>query len=390
MSSAVRNGFSTLNRLLGKKNKDSSLSKSTSNLSKSVTNLDATSQHNKIVPLVAASTNAPFEQTFRITICLPRDQLYVARVGAKTKLWQLLEMVCANKLLDKNKFEFRHPSDSSQVFNNDLTIGEVGLNEIRLTLKTDSHHETYPKFHTDEIVKLRQNSRESLSSSEFSKYSSRQYAKTTSPYSSTNSLSSMDSTGLNSRHHPPIAPSRKKRVAPRPPSQNSSSERSEVNGDHVFKQPHPVMPPKNFFVSSPNLTNTNNDTKASKYEAHDKKIHRIEEQEIEKKPPARPTSLNVLRKTEVKVNGDNRMTYAAPSPTNTPVTPIVANTPTTTNETSVTSNDSTELMENRPEPVPRKRTFLAKKKAPSPPSRGLPPVAPPRSVTKIESTQAVN
>lgn len=86
------------------------LSKSTSNLSKSVTNLDATSQHNKIIPLVAASTNAPFEQTFRITICLPRDQLYVARVGAKTKLWQLLEMVCANKLLDKSKFEFRHPS----------------------------------------------------------------------------------------------------------------------------------------------------------------------------------------------------------------------------------------------------------------------------------------
>ncbi|KAG4076124.1 hypothetical protein HA402_011470 [Bradysia odoriphaga] len=383
MSGVVRNGFSTLNRLLGKKNKDSTLSRSTSNLSKSVTNLDATSQHNKIVPL-AASTNAPFEQTFRITICLPRDQLYVARVGAKTKLWQLLDMVCTNKLLDKNKFEFRHPSDSSQVYSNDLTIGEVGLNEIRLSLKTDSHHEPYPKFHTDEIVKLRQNSRESLSSSEFSKNSSRQYTKTTSPYSSTNSLSSMDSTGLNSRHHPPIAPSRKKRIAPRPPSQSPLSERSDVNGEHVFKQPHPVMPPKNFFVSSPNLTN-NTDTKGNKqHEGSDKKIHRTEEQEIEKKPTPRPTSLHGLRQISVQTNGDNRATYAAPSTTVTPVTPAIV-------DASTTVNDSSEFKDERPEPVPRKRTVLGgKKKAPSPPPRGLPPVAPPRSVSKVDLTEPIN
>lgn len=159
----------------------------------------------------------------------------------------------------------------------------------------------------------------------------------------------MDSTGLNSRHHPPIAPSRKKRVAPRPPSQSSLSERSEANGDHVFKQPHPVMPPKNFFVSSPNLTNTNNDTKGNKNDASDKKIHRIEEQEIEKKPQTRPTSLNVLRKNSVPANGDNRTTYAAP---------IVIDTSATANENhSITSSDSSEVKD-RPEPIPRKRTFL--------------------------------
>lgn len=249
--------------------------------------------------------------------------------------------------------------DSSQIFNNDLTIGEVGLNEIRLSLKTDSHHEPYPKFHTDEIVKLRQNSRESLSSSEFSKNSSRQYAKTTSPYSSTNSLSSMDSTGLNSRHHPPIAPSRKKRVAPRPPSQSSLSERSEVNGDHVFKQPHPVMPAKNFFVSSPNLTNTNNDTKGNKYDASDKKIHRIEEQEIEKKPQTRPASLNVLRQNSVRANGDDRMIYVASTPTVQSPTPVVVDTPATTTTTNENhSSDSSEVKDRRPEPIPRKRTFL--------------------------------
>lgn len=77
--------------------------------SRSMTNLDTTSQHNKIVPL-AAMDNAPFEQTFRITVCLPKDQLYVTRVGAKTRLDQLLEMTCTNKQMDPEKYEFRHPS----------------------------------------------------------------------------------------------------------------------------------------------------------------------------------------------------------------------------------------------------------------------------------------
>lgn len=70
--------------------------------------MDSSSQYNKIVPL-PSMTNAPFEQTFRITVLLPRDQLYVARIGAKTKLEKLLELVCAEKLLDKNKYDFRHP-----------------------------------------------------------------------------------------------------------------------------------------------------------------------------------------------------------------------------------------------------------------------------------------
>lgn len=70
--------------------------------------MDSASQYNKIVPL-PSMTNAPFEQTFRITVLLPRDQLYVTRIGAKTKLEKLLELVCADKLLDKNKYDFRHP-----------------------------------------------------------------------------------------------------------------------------------------------------------------------------------------------------------------------------------------------------------------------------------------
>lgn len=179
-----------------------------------------------------------------------------------------------------------HCADGSQTYDNEMTIGEVGLNEIRLADKNDK---TYIKFNTDDLMKLRHLSRESLtSSSDFSKGSNKQsaYSKTISPYSSTNSLNSMDSaTGMNPNHrnyshnraslpHPPVAPTRKKRVAPRPPSQNSITEnraveshreRSNGNGD-VFKKPLPTaMPRQTFHASTPNLNginhNNNGDSK---------------------------------------------------------------------------------------------------------------------------------
>lgn len=79
--------------------------------SQSMHNLDSSHhQYNKIVPL-AAMTNAPFEQTFRITVALPRDQLFVVRVGAKMRLHQILDMTCTAKQLDREKYEFRHPGE---------------------------------------------------------------------------------------------------------------------------------------------------------------------------------------------------------------------------------------------------------------------------------------
>lgn len=39
------------------------------------------------------------------------NQLYVSRIGAKTKLCELLDIICINKSLDSNKFEFRHPGN---------------------------------------------------------------------------------------------------------------------------------------------------------------------------------------------------------------------------------------------------------------------------------------
>lgn len=94
----------------------SGLSKSSiQTLSRSTTNLQEISPQNKIVP-IAAVHNAPFEQTFRVTVYLPLGQLYVTRIGAKTKLSELLQIICINKLLDSKKFEFRHPSKYTYIY----------------------------------------------------------------------------------------------------------------------------------------------------------------------------------------------------------------------------------------------------------------------------------
>lgn len=147
-----------------------------------------------------------------------------------------------------------------------MTIGEVGLNEIRLahkiaTRQPDSvkarphstiithHSQTLPKF---QLTDHRLSNKIAAS-----------------PYSSTNSLNSTDSSGMNcslrsGSHHGPVVPSRKKRAAPRPPSQNSipedrehkcsapSSQKSDDGG--VFKRP---LLRQNFHVSSPNLSSAN-------------------------------------------------------------------------------------------------------------------------------------
>ncbi|XP_067635433.1 uncharacterized protein [Eurosta solidaginis] len=292
--SNMKNGISTLNRWLGKKSKtdkvtpNGKLSKSSTNLnslSVSTANINETSQleYNRITPLPVATSNAPFEQTFRITVLLPKDQLYVARLGARVPLSKLLELVCENKLLDSTKYEFRNPVDPSLVYSCDLTIGAVGLSEVRLCHKSES----YDSFNADEIIKLHRTAiiRDSLSSSEFSSRYSKHTTKTTSPYSSSNSLNSMDSTGMNCVRTPvsppttmptattPLkiaAPPRKKRAAPRPPSQIAIPEKTalgsadedptikptELNGTGNFGSPNDSASLNNRFVSTPNLSIT--------------------------------------------------------------------------------------------------------------------------------------
>ncbi|TMW50358.1 hypothetical protein DOY81_004568 [Sarcophaga bullata] len=382
-----KSGFSTLNRWLGRKNKDKSmvngkLSKSSTNLSISSTNINETSQleYNRITPLPAATTNAPFEQTFRITVLLPKDQLYVTRLGARVPLSKLLELVCDNKLLDAEKYEFRNPVDPSQVYSCDLTIGAVGLSEIRLCHKTES----YDNFNSDEIIKLHRTSliRESLSSSEFSSRNSKHTTKTTSPYSSTNSLNSMDSTALSYSGRPNklpanttagtkmSAPPRKKRAAPRPPSQIAIPEKSALimeNGEEkenaktttttsTTATPTSPLKTKDFSVSSPNLSATSTPLMLSDINGNDCNGHLEEEDYHEHENSSGNGSLNSNGYTE------DTVLYAQIQKKN------ALNLHNQSQVDVERGGDCTDNCSKLPEPSPRKRIVQVKKKTVAPPA----------------------
>lgn len=283
----MKNGFSTINRLLGKqRDSNSNLSKSTSNLSvtKSTVNINDSSQlhQNRITPLPIATSNAPFEQTFRITVLLPRDQLYVARLGAKVRLEKLKQLVCENKQLDANKYEFQHPADPSQIFSCDLTIGAVGLSEIRLCNKSLSLSSEYNNtLRLDAVDATTSSRRNSFSSSKFSR-NSKNISNTPSLYSSNYSLNSIGSSGIDSSNYcnispeivpiskstAPIVPTRKKRLAPRPPSHNSTAVTIKANETSLINE---MITNPNYSVVSTNkdlnksnlLVDCNGNTKGS-------------------------------------------------------------------------------------------------------------------------------
>lgn len=48
-----------------------------------------------------------------LQVHLPRNQLYVSRVSPKTNLGEILDEVCREKNLDRNKYELRHPGERS-------------------------------------------------------------------------------------------------------------------------------------------------------------------------------------------------------------------------------------------------------------------------------------
>lgn len=217
--------------------------------------------------------------------------------------------VCDNKNLNADKFEFRHPTDLSQVFDNEKTIGEVGFNELRLILKTESRYNgDFHRYHTEDMMKYKpSNAAESVSSSEFSR--NLKNVTKTSPYSSTNSLNSLDSTGMNSTgKQPPVAPMRKKkRMAPRPPSENSSIPEQEIFGTlNVFKEPHSILPRKNFHVSSPQLYNNAALTKRNEEigKMNDSNNNNTELRPISSRLNAitRPSSLYITRNSEIVKN----------------------------------------------------------------------------------------
>lgn len=156
-------------------------------------------------------------------------------------------------------------ADDTQIFDLSFTVGEVGLSEIKLVPKN---------IKDDTAVRYRIHSnlgRENRFGAQRPHTMS-----SVSPYSSTNSLNSTDSSGImmNQRvnNGVPVAPNRKKRVAPRPPSQNSipenpektsskdesNSQSSRTGADSNIDTKHSNLLRQNFHVSSPNLATSNN------------------------------------------------------------------------------------------------------------------------------------
>lgn len=216
-----------------------------------------------------------------------------------------MDKICENKHLTPDKYEFRHPGDMSQSFDTDKTIGEVGLNELQLVLKTESRFSSdFRRFHADDVMKYKSSVPDSVSSSEISRNYGSKVMQKASPYSSTTSLNSLDSTGMNltAKMQPPVAPARKKRAAPRPPSQNSIPEQ-EIFGTtlNVFKEPHSILPRKNFHVSSPQLNN--NIINNGQLEVRSDKNNNIETGN-RLNAITRPTSLYVTGTTETEQNGN--------------------------------------------------------------------------------------
>lgn len=151
-------------------------------------------------------------------------------------------------------------ADDTQIFDLDFTVGEVGLNEIKLTPKN------YNANKDDAPVKYR-----SHAQGEYRLTVRPQTMSSVSPYSSTNSLNSSDSSGVivnttNTRNSMPPMPNRKKRAAPRPPSQNSIPEDREEKCAEIKQSQHTIqaideneryesnLVHRGFHVSSPNLT----------------------------------------------------------------------------------------------------------------------------------------
>ncbi|XP_055305478.1 probable serine/threonine-protein kinase DDB_G0282963 [Sitodiplosis mosellana] len=382
-----RGGFFSLNRLLGRKQKVDKHSSfngfpktSVQTLTRSSTNLEDISPQNKITPLTTVH-NAPFEQTFRITVYLPMNQLYVSRIGAKTKLCELLDIICMNKLLDSNKFEFRHPADDNQIFDLNFTIGEVGLSEIKLAHKNGKE---------DTIVRYR------INTSGHENRSRPHTMSTVSPYSSTNSLNSSDSMGIVINHrlsngHVPAVPGRKKRIAPRPPSQNSISEdperktimeRSNSQIDQTGLN-RSSLNRQHFHVSSPNLSMNNNATLKSYFSTDTSISNSLDGRQViindKKAVSSRPLSVQP-RNSTIEINEPK---YRRSESINSIGNQSHSR---TSSETSDITRDSF------PEPQPRKRfPPTGKKKAPAPPPRTVSshngPIATPRCLQKLSEEE---
>ncbi|KAF4533268.1 hypothetical protein B566_EDAN010503 [Ephemera danica] len=81
---------------------------------------------------LALQPQQPFEQTFRLQVRLPRNQLFVARLSPRTPLLDILEHVCREKNLEAAKYELRHPVNTDQPLQLSLSLADYRLTEVAL------------------------------------------------------------------------------------------------------------------------------------------------------------------------------------------------------------------------------------------------------------------
>ncbi|KAG1679030.1 Golgi reassembly-stacking protein 2 [Nymphon striatum] len=98
--------------------------------------------------------NQPFEQTFRLQVNLPRNQLAVLRVSPKSTLADIHRMTCEDKALDPSKYDLRHPNHLDEPLDQNRRLSQYGMNEITLV---SSHRSNNGNLHgsTSDILALR-------------------------------------------------------------------------------------------------------------------------------------------------------------------------------------------------------------------------------------------
>ncbi|XP_008186026.1 uncharacterized protein LOC100164801 isoform X3 [Acyrthosiphon pisum] len=154
----------------------------------------------------------PFEQTFRLQVHLPRNQLYVSRISPKTQLNKILKQVCFEKNLDPAKYTLRKPDKLNEPLDLSKTLVEYKLQQLSLVLNTNST--LIGGLSSDDIMSRapkKFSCDDSLSSGSLG-------GRSLSPTRS-------DESSDTPRRHPlmvkvlPSRPVRKRRLAPKPPSQ---------------------------------------------------------------------------------------------------------------------------------------------------------------------------
>ncbi|XP_043786282.1 protein cordon-bleu isoform X3 [Apis laboriosa] len=185
-----------------------------------------------LVPRKAKQVNQPFETTFRLQVHLPRNQLYVSRVSPKMNLGEILEEVCREKDLDKNKYELRHPA-SLETLDLSLSLQDYHLQEV--TLYARQGRTLGSALSTQDIMALqrqeerrRQQAKQGVFGFVFKK-SKEGSLSTDSLGERSASPARSDETGRStSPLQAPTRPQRKRRPAPKPPIQAQADIKNDI------------------------------------------------------------------------------------------------------------------------------------------------------------------